>query len=91
MQSFAIPCRVAKMVWHGVSKKNGVTQEDAARDIGRYLQPLATLAGAARHLWAVAYAGRGPISGSAIVEETLEDSTIWWLVLTHSTPTKEWK
>ena len=54
-QSFAIPCRVDKEGFEGLTKDNGFMK------IGRYLQPLATLTKAAQHLWAIAYGGKGAI------------------------------
>ena len=43
----------------------------------------------AHHLWLVGYGGKSFILNSAIVEETLDSSTIWWLIFTRIAPTKE--
>ena len=84
--SFAVPWRVDN---EGNAKGN--TKEEEHLRFAKYLQPLKTLANAARHLMLVAYGGKSAILSTAIVEETLETSTVWWLVLTHSTPTKDFK
>ena len=59
--------------------------------MGKYVQNIAKLANAAKHLWGVAYGGKSFIVSSAIVEEVLDNSTVWWLIFTHITPTKEYK
>jgi len=69
-----------------------VEKQDSAYTVeaaAKYLQPLALLLRAAQHLWLVGYGGNSVIQNSAIVEETLESSTIWWLVFTRIAPIKE--
>ena len=77
-QSFAIPYQTEKLTM-------------AHPNMGKYVQNIAKLANAAKHLWGVAYGGKGFIVSSAIVEEVLDNSTVWWLIFTHITPTKEYK
>ena len=81
-QSFALPYRVEKQDFFG-------KPAPGAEATGKYLQPLATLARTAQHLWMAAYGGRSCIVNSAVVEETLDDSTIWWLIFTRTAPSKE--
>ena len=98
-QSFAVPLRDEKRIWFNTKKavkdKDGVilekeiTQADVDQNISNCLRPLGILTKVSQHLWAVTYGSACTIRGAAIVEEGLEDCTVWWLVPTYNTPTKE--
>ena len=68
-QSFAIPYRIEKQDYFSTSAPGMETT-------GKYLQPLAMLTRVAHHLWLVGYGGKSFILNSAIVEETLDSSTM---------------
>ena len=83
--SFAAPLRVGKQ---DIDVLSTGAPADVDRMMQEYLRLVAMLSKVARHLWATSYGSAVRIRGSAIIEETLEDSTVWWLLYTKVKPSK---